>query len=117
MRAKKYFNKKLLGFYNFLFTFLTGITRRPAAHGNGIKYYLKDGRILGVFYDSYSKLHHLSFHIPYSKLPSEYLCRGTKNFSSSASENKYCHTCYNKLIEPYFFKSLVKFLLMKIINK
>lgn len=58
-----------------------------------------DGSIIGQFYNSWDKKHHLAEYVPYERPPNKYLCGATGNFSVSRSEHKRrkCADCWDKV--------------------
>ena len=54
-----------------------------------LKFVTDDGVIIGQFYNSYDKMHHLAEYIPYRLPPSKRLCgKMGENFSPSKEDGK-----------------------------
>jgi hypothetical protein len=111
------FTKLVLRFYYFLFKKLTGVKKILTDSNHTTQYVFPDKTILGTFYDSYSRKHHLALYIPYKQLPRYSICKTATNFSPSKSERKLCPVCYEYLFKASRFKSLAKVILFAILKK
>lgn len=60
---------------------------------NTLKADLISGGVVGLFYDSYSKLRHIAHYEPYKMCPTKSLCREAINFSATASQDRICPKC------------------------
>ena len=55
-----------------------------------------DGMVIGQFYNSWDKMHHLAEYVPYAHPPQVFLCGKTGNFSPSRCEHSrlLCEECW-----------------------
>jgi hypothetical protein len=54
---------------------------------------LISGGVVGLFYDSCSKLRHIAHYEPYKMCPTKSLCTEAINFSATASQDRMCPKC------------------------
>lgn len=54
---------------------------------------LISGGVVGLFYDSYSRLRHIAHYEPYVRCPTKSLCGDAINFSATASQDAICSKC------------------------
>jgi len=64
---------------------------------NTLKADLISGGVVGLFYDSYSKLRHIAHYEPHVKPPSKSLCGGAINFSSTGIQDNICQKCLTEV--------------------
>lgn len=61
-----------------------------------LQFITEDGKVIGKFYNSKDKLHHLAAYVPYGTPPSVFMCGGHGNFSPTREDGDriICPECF-----------------------